>query len=162
MSYSAQFNERHPTWKEQEILFKWIFGLVSMWITVRTERKIIKIFKYSCLLQYIMKTMSKERPTVYFAFQTFPDTYQEIHLTKRNKISVSFFVFSNGSEVIRLVEFGFLQWQLSRQPALESTSLQLVQLPHNRATKVTAFHIIPFQVEKGKTNIETVCPLWYL
>lgn len=102
----------------------------------KEKKVIIKIFQYPCLLQSIINTIRKERTTVYFTFQTFPDTYQEIHLTKRNKTSVSFFMFSNCSEARNLMEISFLQWRLSRQPALENTSLcgaQLVQLPHARA-----------------------------
>lgn len=125
---------------------------------LKERKEITKIFKYSCLLQFIMKTTRKESTTVYFTFQTFPDTYQEIHLTKRTKISVSFFMFSNCSEVSGLVEISFLHWQLS----MENTSLcgaPLLQLPHTRAFKATAFHITSFQTGKGKMSIKTVCPL---
>lgn len=160
----------HTTWhgknrKSCSNEFLALFLYEYLW-ELKERKEIIKIFKYSCLPQFVMKTTRKEKTTVCFTFQTFPDTYQEIHLTKRNKISDSFFLFSNCSEVRRSVEVGFLQWGLSRQPALENKSLcgaQLVQLPHTRAFKVTAFHIISFRVEKGKMNsIKTVCPLWYL
>jgi len=60
-----------------------------------------------------------------------------------NKISVLCFVFSNHSEAKNLMEFGFLQWWLSRQPALENTGLcgaQLVQLPHPGALFYSLSH----------------------
>lgn len=157
----------HATWdaknrKSCSNEFLALFLCEYLW-ELKEIKEMIKIFKYSCLLPFIMKTIRKERTTVYFTFQTFPDTYQEIHLTKRNKISVSFFVFSKCSEARSLVEVGFLQWRLSRQPALENMSLcgaQLDQLPHTRAFRVIAFHIIPFREEKRKmNNIKTVSSL---
>lgn len=137
MSYFTQLNAFQVSRKEQEGLFEMLalFLFEYLW-ELKEIKEIIKIFKYPCLLKFVMKMTRKERTTVYFTFQTFPDTYHEIHLTKRNKISVLFFMFSDCSEVRSLADISFLQWHLSRQPALENTSLcgaQLVQLPHARA-----------------------------
>lgn len=151
MSYFAQLNAFQVSCKEQEDLFEFLALFLFEYLWELEEIKaIIKIFKYACLLKFVMKMIRKERTTVYSTFQTFPDTYQEIRLTKRNRISVSFFVFSGCSEVRSLAQTSSPQRRLPRQPALENTSLcgaQLVQLPHARA-----LHITFFQVRKGKNE----------
>lgn len=75
---------------------------------LKERKEIIKIFKYSCLLQFIMKTTRKERSTVYFMFQTLPDTYQEICLAKGTRFQFCFSCLvaqAQSSEVRRLVAF---------------------------------------------------------
>lgn len=66
-----------------------LFLLEYLW-ELKERKEIIKISKYSCLLQFIMKTTRKGRSTVYFTFQTFSDTYQEIHLVEGTRSQFRF------------------------------------------------------------------------
>lgn len=122
----------HVKWhiKNRKTCFN--FSHSTIWILVGSERtKRKQLLKYlNILVHHSPLWKLEERTTVSFKFQTFPNTYLGIHLTKRSKILVSFLLLSNCLGMSSLMETSFFRWWFSMCLALERINLCGVQMLH--------------------------------